>query len=106
MFKNAFLDGESIINERYFVAYKELNKIKAGITVLKPHKETRGHSHDGVEEVYFFVRGRGLMQINDKKFPVRAGDVVLIEDGAFHKVFNPTSDELEFVVAFNKGETV
>lgn len=105
---------EVIENDRYALAYKETPKLKAGITILKPNKETRGHFHEGIEEVYFFVRGSGKMLITHKRedldglsadyFDVNPGDVIMIPDGAFHKVINNTDQELEFVVAFNKEQ--
>ena len=55
-------------------------------TDLKPNMSTRGHKHEGQEEVYFFIKGSGMMEINDNKFFVDEGDVVLIEDGMFHRV--------------------
>ena len=71
-------------------------------TILHPQKETGGHSHPGQEEVYQFVHGKGRMQINNDHFSVTAGDVVLIEDGVFHKVFNEsTYEDLVFVCVFD-----
>ncbi|MBK26106.1 MAG: cupin [Halobacteriovorax sp.] len=71
-------------------------------TILHPNKETTGHTHPGQEEVYQFVHGRGVMMVADETFPVRPGDVVLIPDGAFHKVFNDSScEDLTFVCVFD-----
>ena len=38
------------------------------------------------EEVYFFIRGDGKMELDGKEMAVKEGDTVLIEDGVFHKV--------------------
>ena len=38
------------------------------------------------EEVYYFVKGHGTMELDDKKIKVDPGDVVLIEDGVFSPV--------------------
>ena len=40
----------------------------------------------GQEEVYFFIRGSGKMELDGKEMPVKEGDTVLIEDGVFHRV--------------------
>ena len=50
--KNA---NESIKNERYDLYYKKGDNITTGITILNGNKETRGHSHDDVEEMYLFL---------------------------------------------------
>ena len=53
-------------------------------------------------EVYHFVSGVGAIQIDDNLYEVVAGDVFLIPDGAFHKVFNRSDlDSLYFVCVFD-----
>ena len=49
-------------------------------------KSTSGHEHKGQEEVYFFVKGNGRMELDGKEINVDVGDTVLIEDGVFHRV--------------------
>ena len=70
-------------------------------TMLHPHKHTRGHSHPGQEEIYFFISGTGIMELGDKKFPVKDQDIVLIPDGIFHKVYNESDQNLEFICVFD-----
>ena len=75
-------------------------------TILHPMKETTGHSHPGQEEVYQFVQGHGRMKIDDFTESVRSGDVVLIPDGAFHKVFNDSKvEDLTFLCVFDGKRT-
>ena len=74
-------------DERYKVCYNsELKNLVVSSTNLKPNKSTTGHEHPGQEEVYFFIKGSGEMEVNSNRFPVKEGDTVLIEDGDFHKV--------------------
>lgn len=74
-------------NETYLLKdNKLLNNLVLSSTDLKPNMSTRGHKHDGQEEVYYFVKGNGTMDIDDTKFNVASGDVILIEDGVFHRV--------------------
>ena len=71
-------------------------------TILHPQKETTGHDHAGQEEVYQFVHGTGEMQVGQSKFDVSSGDVVLIPDGLFHKVWNTSCvEDLVFVCVFD-----
>ena len=70
-------------------------------TALHPNQSTRGHKHQGQEEVYIFVSGAGTMELDDKTINVDPGDVVLIEDGVYHRVHNPSDvDDLYFVCIF------
>ena len=41
------------------------------------------------------------MLLNDETFEVKAGDVVLIPDGAFHRVINDTAESFYFVCVFD-----
>jgi len=87
-----------------------LNNLTLSKTILHPGKCTSGHTHPGLEEVYFFTSGYGTMQLNEDKFPVQSGDIVLIPDGAFHKVYNESTwssqenskADLVFVCVFQK----
>ena len=82
-------------------------------TVLHAGKETSGHNHSGQEEVYIFTKGRGKMQVGTDIFKVTGenvnikSSVVLIPDGAFHKVWNTSpfiaNDDLEFICVFDGG---
>ena len=72
-------------------------------TFLRANQSTTGHNHVGQEEVYFFVDGKGEMEIDDNRFPVKAGDVICIEDGEFHKVHNTGHLGLYFVCVFDGG---
>ena len=47
------------------------------------------------------MKGTGKMEIDDRMFDVKPGDVVLIEDGEFHRVHNNGSSILEFVCVFD-----
>ena len=74
-------------NETYLLKDNTaLKNLVVSSTDLKPGQSTRGHKHQGQEEVYYFVLGSGEMELDDKRFPVVGGDVVLIEDGVFHRV--------------------
>jgi oxalate decarboxylase/phosphoglucose isomerase-like protein (cupin superfamily) len=95
-------------NETYLLKdNKTLKNLVVSSTMLHPGKETRGHAHAGQEEVYQFVSGKGLMQLTDTNgttstFSVGPGDVVLIEDGVYHRVFNTNATEsLYFVCVFD-----
>lgn len=80
---------------------RKLKNLVISSTHLRANKETTGHRHDGQEEVYFFIRGHGEMEVDNNRFPVKENDVVLIEDGEFHKVYNTGHLGLYFVCVFD-----
>lgn len=89
-------------NETYVLKdNKYLSSLVVSSTQLHPRQSTRGHTHPGQEEVYTFVSGIGEMELDDQRFSVSAGSIVLIPDGAFHRVHNTSDEELYFVCVFN-----
>ena len=91
-------------NEVYtIVDNTELNALTVSTTSLHPGQETSGHAHPGIEEVYTFLNGHGIMQIDEEEYPAEKGKTFTIPDGAFHKVYNNSTDEdLLFICVFNK----
>jgi mannose-6-phosphate isomerase-like protein (cupin superfamily) len=89
-------------DDRYIVKdNKTLKNLIVSSTSLNPGKSTSGHSHAGQEEVYQFVFGTGEMEVGNDRFAVNPGDVVLIEDGVFHRVYNTGEEKLYFVCVFD-----
>ena len=98
---NEFDVGGEIVkdNETYQLKdNKTLKNLVLSSTKLYRGQSTRGHRHAGQEEVYFFIQGWGKMIVGeetDEPFTVQPGDIVLIPDGAFHRVINDGEMHLE-----------
>ena len=89
-------------DERYVVKDNTtLKNLVVSSTRLQPRKSTSGHKHEGQEEVYYFIEGTGKMELDDDTIKVQPGDVVLIEDGVFHRVHAGMYEELYFVCVFD-----
>ena len=89
-------------DERYIVTDNDtLKNLVTSITKLNPHHSTSGHSHSDQEEVYIFRSGKGEIEINERRFPIKEGDIIFIEDGDFHRVHNTSDETLEFVCVFD-----
>tara|TARA_B100000530_G_scaffold286504_1_gene201434 strand:+ start:43 stop:375 length:333 start_codon:yes stop_codon:yes gene_type:complete len=90
-------------DERYIVKDNPFgNTLVLSSTRLHGGQETTGHKHDGQEEVYFFIEGEGMIRLDWEYITVKSGDVVPIEDGVFHKVYNNSDDEdLYFICVFD-----
>jgi oxalate decarboxylase/phosphoglucose isomerase-like protein (cupin superfamily) len=92
-------------NETYLLKdNKTLKNLVLSSTQLRVGQQTRGHRHPGQEEVYIFVQGHGQMIVGDETdapFFVTAGDIVLIPDGAFHRVINDGEMNLLFNCVFD-----
>lgn len=96
--------GGDIVKDNEIYLLKDnrtLNNLVLSSTKLYRGQATRGHSHAGQEEVYFFVQGTGMMIVDEDKFRVSTGDVILIPDGAFHRVINDGEMNLVFNCVFD-----
>lgn len=103
-----FSVGGAIVkdNETYILRDNtELKNLVLSSTTLHANMSTRGHKHEGQEEVYVFVSGLGEMELDDNRFSVQAGDVVVIQDGVFHRVHNNSNADLYFVCVFDGKRT-
>jgi len=101
-YSNWQIGGEVVKeDDRYLVRDNTLlNNLVVSSTNLNPNKSTSGHKHPGQEEVYFFTSGYGTMELDEKTIDVVSGDVVLIEDGVFHRV-HAGNMGCEFVCVFD-----
>jgi len=90
-------------NETYKIIDNiDLNGLTVSTTSLKPSKQTNGHTHKGIEEVYYFISGHGIMQLDNKEIAVKTASTVIIPDGKFHRVTNKSTEEdLIFICTFN-----
>jgi mannose-6-phosphate isomerase-like protein (cupin superfamily) len=64
---------------------------------------TTPHRHIKTEEIYFFLEGQGLMQIDGEKQLVKVGDAVAIPPGALHQVTNTGTVTLKFLCCCAPG---
>jgi len=88
-------------DERYVVKDNKLLKnLMLSSTKLNPNMSTSGHDHKGQEEVYMFVEGHGTMELDQKTIDVKKGDIVLIQDGVYHKV-HAADLGCEFICVFD-----
>ena len=60
---------------------------------LKPHKHLPA-------EVYYILRGKGVVTIDDVAYDVSEGTVVFIPSNAIHGIENSGSDVLKFFYSF------
>lgn len=58
------------------------------------------HSHRGEEEMFFIVRGRGLLRYGDETRAIRAGDIICCPTGGpetAHQIVNDSDEELAYL---------
>jgi mannose-6-phosphate isomerase-like protein (cupin superfamily) len=73
---------------------------------IPPGSSIGVHTHGENEEVYFIVRGKGIMITNGTEYRVEAGDLIVNQRGWTHGLRNDTSAPLHVLVweiAYTKG---
>ena len=65
----------------------------------EPGSEQAVHSHDGREQVYVVVQGRGAMWVGDEVEEVAAGTMILVPPGTDHSIRNVGEEKLIYVSA-------
>lgn len=99
---NSLINAELIRSNNQYKLWDNtlLKNLTLSETQLRVGQSTNGHYHEGKEEIYFFTKGSGAILIATQLLPVKAGDVVLIPAGAFHKVAASVDHELWFLSVF------
>ena len=64
--------------------------------MVRPGKKTLRHRLK-YTEVYFIIKGRGIMHINKNKEKVNAGDTIYIPPGSVQYIENFSHNSLEFI---------
>ena len=59
--------------------------------------ETAAHFHPRTEEIYYVLRGRGLMILGNERKAVGPGDGILIPPGIPHRIRNVGQEPLVFL---------
>ncbi len=92
-------EGDAIRRDVFTMVSPEQSasgRIMAGYTTIYPGCRTRGHAHADREEVYYFVRGRGVMVADGEETDVAAGDTYYLKPGPFHATLNTSDFPLEY----------
>jgi mannose-6-phosphate isomerase-like protein (cupin superfamily) len=65
--------------------------------LLGPGAKTQAHRHPKTEEIYYILRGAGLMAIESERREVVTGDGVAIPAGKRHQILNIGDEDLVFL---------
>lgn len=89
-------DGSTI---RELMAYRNSDCVRMSLAEasLPPGGKTECHVHREVEEVYYFLEGRGRILAGDDYFDVEPGDSVLHSPGVRHQTWNIGETPLVFL---------
>ena len=87
----------SIIREIVSPANSSLFNQSLAEAIVPVGRATDEHYHVETEEIYYVIKGQGLMKIGDEKREVSEGDGIVIEPGMNHKIWNTSDVDLVFL---------
>ena len=89
--------------------YELHNSENLSVSYAIMNKDAIPHKHLEMEEVYYIVRGKAKIQIDEKEYEIIKGDTFSIPKGSFHHV-KSIEEDIELVVIthpkFNKNDVI
>ena len=90
--------GGNTIGYSFFSNAKDL-KLVFRKRVLKPGAAI-GYHLQNEDEIYYIIRGKGIMKMNDSSFDVQAGDAILTRPGSSHGLQQTGKDDLVIIINY------
>ena len=90
--------GEEITQTNHVIEGNELRAKSElfGKVILKKNATVGVHQHSSFE-VYYILRGRGILIENDEVMEVKEGDTIYTSNNQKHCLKNIGNDDLEFI---------
>jgi mannose-6-phosphate isomerase-like protein (cupin superfamily) len=99
--------GDGTIRVNVLFPHESKLPVHISILELDPGVSEGSHSHEGdesLEEVYYFTKGEGVMWIEGRDVPVKAGEAVLAPPGVDHGLRNTGKGPMKVVLIWGKPE--
>ena len=87
---------KSEIREIMAPANSSIEKISLAEATVYPGQSTVRHIHTTFEEIYYILKGKGIMQVGDEESEVGPGDAIGHLAGVPHKITNIGDEPLVF----------
>ena len=80
------------------------DKIQVVVMTIQPGEEIGAETHEGHDQVLFFVDGEGEAVLDGVRSTVGAGDLSFVHAGVHHNFINTGSEPLRIVTAYAPPE--
>jgi mannose-6-phosphate isomerase-like protein (cupin superfamily) len=68
------------------------------VSITRPHGRIEQHVHERAENIYYVVKGRGIVELDGERHLMDPGMLVFIPPGVEHALFNTGFEDLVTVV--------
>lgn len=72
---------------------------------LEPGRKIEPHTHADLVEYFYFLKGRGVMQVGEENQNVAAGDCVTVPVNHIHCIENTSEETVVFIAVGIKAKT-
>ena len=80
------------------------NKTQLVLMAISEGGEIGGETHEGHDQLLYFVDGTGTAKIGDDEMPVLAGDVAIVPSGQYHNFRNTGSGMMRLYTTYSPPE--
>ncbi len=94
------LETERMESERPYLSFLNNETMMGGIYVLKAGATDSQEPHQ-YDEIYYVMQGKAKIEIEDKTFPARKGDVIFVKALDVHR-FVDIEEDIHLLVFFSK----
>lgn len=71
---------------------------KFQIVKFKPHTSIKPHYHKKTNEIFYILKGKGILKLNNTKFRCKPDDFFLCESNDVHEFVNDTEEEFVILI--------
>lgn len=76
----------------------ETKDIDFRVSIYRPQGYAEVHEHAVAENIYYVIRGTGLVELDGEKYVVEPNTVVYMPPGVKHGIWNTGFEDLVFIV--------
>ena len=95
--RQIIVDASTVGAKELTFAYARIEPKAAGRTIEKKH------CHPNAELVAYIVSGKGVVEVEDQRFEVRAGDSVWVPKGGAHWFYNAFDEPWEVIFVYSRS---
>ncbi|MBX9138832.1 MULTISPECIES: cupin domain-containing protein [unclassified Clostridium] len=70
------------------------NDMTSEVYYFKPGQILKSHRHPNGEQIFVFLKGSGVMMLEDDKFEVEPGKMIFVPSGKWHEIINGDGCEM------------
>lgn len=67
---------------------------------LNPNEDIGEETHNSVDQIFFFIEGRGKAIVSGTEIPVNENDILFIQRSTNHNIINTSSEKMKIISVY------